>query len=161
MLDPVSISTAIAAANTAFKTVQSLVNKGREIEDVMGAMAGWYDAAAQISEAEHQAKNPPLFKKLTNPKSVESMALDSLVAKKKLQEHRKSLREMIMFRWGKEAYLELIEMEKQIRLDRSKAIRAQSEKRKRVLENFLAAVVVFLLIGGSIGTVLLLVFIKG
>ena len=66
-----------------------------------------------------------------------------------------------MFRWGKEAYLELIEMEKQIRLDRAKAVRAQSEKRKRLLNNFLAAVVVLLLIGGSIGTVLLLVFIKG
>lgn len=155
MLDPVTISTAIAAANTAFKTVQSLVAKGKEVEDVIGAMGEWYNAAHQIAEADKQAQNPPLLKKLTSRQSVEAAALQAYTAKKKLQEHRKELRTMINVRFGPGEYQQLVQLEKEIRAKRERAIYLQEKKRKALLNKFLAAAAVvgiLLTVGGTIWT---------
>jgi hypothetical protein len=160
MLDPVSISTAIAAANTAFKTVQALVAKGKEVEDVIGAMGEWYNAAHQIAEADKQAQNPPLLKKLTSRQSVESAALEAYTAKKRLQQHRKELRTMINIRFGPGEYQQLVQLEKEIRAKRERAIYLQEQKRKAVLNNVFAVIAVVTILGGVAGTVWTLVKVK-
>lgn len=160
MLDPVTISTAIAAANTAFKTVQSLVTKGREVEEVIGAMGEWYNAAHQIAEADKQAKNPPLFKKLTSRQSVEAQALEAFTAKKKLQQHRKELRQLITLRFGPGEYQQLVKLEKDIRAQRERALLIQERKRKALLHKFLAAAAVAGILLGVGATVWTLVTVK-
>jgi hypothetical protein len=79
MIDPI---TAISAATAAFNGVKKLVAAGREIEDVVGQLGKWYGAAADLSRAESQRKNPPIFTKLFSGGSVEQEALEILIHKK-------------------------------------------------------------------------------
>ena len=145
MIDPI---TAITAATTAYKTVQKLVAAGRDIEDTMGQLAQWYGAVADLSEAERQAKNPPLFKKLVSSKSVEQEAMELFAHKKKIQAQERDLREMLLYNYGKEGYSEMMAMRKQIRADREKAVYAQVRRRKELFWNTVTIVVILALVTG-------------
>jgi len=139
MLDPI---TAIATATAAFNGVKKLVAAGRDLEDCMGQMARWYTALSDLSEAEKIAKNPPLFKKLTSRKSVEQEALEIFAHRRKAQAQEKELREIIMYAYGKDAWIELIGLRRRIRLEREKAIYAQKRKRE---DTFWTAVTIIVL----------------
>ena len=145
MIDPI---TAITTATTAYKTVQKLVAAGRDIEDTMGQLAQWYGAVADLSEAERQAKNPPLFKKLVSSRSVEQEAMELFAYKKKIQAQERDLREMLLYSYGKEGYSEMMAMRKQIRADREKAVYAQVRKRKELFWNTVTFVVILVLVAG-------------
>ena len=145
MIDPI---TAITAATTAYKTVQKLVAAGRDIEDTMGQLAQWYGAVSDLSEAERQAKNPPLFRKLIASKSVEQEAMELFAHKKKIQAQERDLREMLLYSYGKEGYSEMMAMRKQIRADREKAVYAQARKRKAMFWNTVTFVVILALVSG-------------
>ena len=145
MIDPI---TAITAATTAYKTVQKLVAAGRDIEDTMGQLAQWYGAVADLSEAERQAKNPPLFKKLVSSRSVEQEAMELFAHKKKVQAQERDLREMLLYSYGKEGYSEMMAMRKQIRADREKAVYAQARKRKQLFWNTITFLVILALFAG-------------
>jgi hypothetical protein len=60
-MDPVS---AMAAASAAFGAVKKGFEIGRDIEQMAGDLGRWMSAVSDISEAEKQAQNPPIFKKL-------------------------------------------------------------------------------------------------
>lgn len=152
MIDPL---TALAAATTAFKAVQSLVNTGREIEDVAGQLGKWFTAVSDIREAEAQAKNPPLFKKLVYSQSVEEEALNALVAKKKAEEQESQIREMIMLRYGMDALREMYAMRRQIREQRDKAVYRRQQFRKRIQDGIIIA----LLLASGIGAIWLFVYL--
>jgi len=127
MLDPV---TAIATATAAFNGVRKLVSAGRDLEDCMGQMAQWYTAVSDLSEAQRTAKNPPLFKKLTSKKSVDQEAMEIFAHTKKAAAQEKALREIITYAYGREAWMELIQLRRRIKLEREKAIYEQKRKRE-------------------------------
>ena len=83
-------------ASTAFKGVQVLVSKGAEIEQVAQKLGQWYGLVSDLREAEKEAENPPLFKKMFDGESVEQQALNAVIAKKKIEEQEKQIRELIM-----------------------------------------------------------------
>ena len=152
MIDPI---TALAAASTAFKAVQSLVNAGREIEDVAGQLGKWFTAVSDIREAEAQAKNPPLFKKLVFSQSVEEEALNALIAKKKAEEQETQIREMIMYRYGMDALREMYAMRRQIRESREKAV----YRRQKLRSDIQNGIIITLLLATGIGAVWLFVYL--
>ena len=152
MIDPI---TALAAATTAFKAVQSLVNTGREIEDVAGQLGKWFTAVSDIREAEAQAKNPPLFKKLVFSQSVEEEALNALIAKKKAEEQETQIREMIMYRYGMDALREMYAMRRQIKEAREKAV----YRRQQLLKNIQDGVIITLLLATGIGAIWLFIYL--
>jgi hypothetical protein len=67
-MDPLSL---VAMASTTFKGLQVLVSKGAEIEQVAQKLGHWYGLVSDLREAEREAENPPLFKKLFDGESVE------------------------------------------------------------------------------------------
>ena len=152
MIDPI---TALAAATTAFKAVQSLVNTGREIEDVAGQLGKWFTAVSDIREAEAQAKNPPLFKKLVFSQSVEEEALNALIAKKKAEEQETQIREMIMYRYGMDALREMYAMRRQIKEAREKAV----YRRQQLLKKIQDGVIITLLLATGIGAIWLFIYL--
>lgn len=152
MIDPI---TALAAATTAFKAVQSLVNTGRELEDVAGQLGKWFTAVSDIREAEAQAKNPPLFKKLVFSQSVEEEALNALIAKKKAEEQETQIREMIMYRYGMDALREMYAMRRQIKEARDKAV----YRRQQLLKNIQDGVIITLLLATGIGAIWLFIYL--
>jgi len=149
MLDPI---TAIATATAAFNGVKKLVAAGRDLEDCMGQMARWYTALSDLSEAEKIAKNPPLFKKLTSRKSVEQEALEIFAHRRKAQAQEKELREIIMYAYGKDAWIELIGLRRRIRLEREKAIYAQKRKREDTFWTVITIIVLTFLCYGFYAT---------
>jgi len=60
-------------ASTTFKGIQVLVNKGAEIEAVAQKLGQWYSFASDIKEAEKEAENPGIFKKLFDGNTVECL----------------------------------------------------------------------------------------
>ena len=79
MLDPIS---AAAAASSAFADIKKGFEIGRDLESMVGDLSRWMSAISDITEAEKQAQNPPLFKKLLFAGSVEEEAVQMFAAKK-------------------------------------------------------------------------------
>ena len=152
-MDPLSM---IAMASTTFKGIQTLVNQGAEIERVAQKLGSWYSYAADIKQVEKEAENPGLFKKLFDGNTVEQQALNSVIAKKKLEEQEKQIRELIVWAYGVETYQEMIMLRRKIKAQREEAIYKQRKRRRF----FLDSVFVFIgvLVGGGIiyGTVALI-----
>jgi len=131
LLDPFS---AIAAATTAFKTVQKFVAAGQDFENTVGQMGKWYTAVSDFRKGTQMAKKPPLFKKLFQAGSVEEEALQLLMHEKKIIEQEKELQQILNFRYGFGTWDELKEMRRTIRAKREKEVYRQAELRKHFIE---------------------------
>ena len=152
-MDPLSL---IAMASTTFKGIQTLVERGAEIESVAQKLGAWYSFAADIREAEKEAESPGVFKKLFDGQTVEQQALNSVIAKKKLEEQEKQIRELIVWAYGTETYQEMIMLRREIKARREKAIYKQRRKQRLIMDTTL--VVIAALVCGAIvfGTVSLI-----
>lgn len=152
-MDPLSL---VAMASTTFKGLQILVSKGAEIEHVANKLGHWYGLVSDLREAEREAENPPLFKKLFDGESVEQQALNAVIAKKKIEEQEKEVRELITWAYGTETYKEMMQMRRDIKAKREQMIYKQRRKQRKMLD--LAAVIVGLMVvSGVIGSVVSLV----
>ena len=152
-MDPLSL---IAMASTTFKGIQTLVERGAEIESVAQKLGAWYTFAADIREAEKEAESPGVFKKLFDGQTVEQQALNSVIAKKKLEEQEKQIRELIVWAYGTETYQEMIMLRREIKARREKAIYKQRRKQRLIMDTTL--IVIAALVCGAIifGTVSLI-----
>ena len=140
-MDPVS---AMATASAAFGVIKKGFAVGRDIESMVGDLSRWMGALSDIEQAEKEAKNPPIFKKLFSGKSVEQEALEAYAAKKKAESQRAELKQWMGFAMGSKAWDELIRMEGQIRTQRQKTLYHQRERRQKFIEivvYFIAAVI--------------------
>ena len=131
MVDPIS---AIAIASSAFSALKKGVSIGRDIESMGKDLSRWMGAVSDIDRAHHEAKNPPIFKKLFSGASVEQEAIELFTQKKQLENQRDELRKLISSMCGPSAWQELIRMEKDIRQQRKETIYKQREARKHFLE---------------------------
>jgi hypothetical protein len=150
MIDPI---TAVATATAAFNTIKSAFAAGRDIEGMAGDLGRWMGAVSDIKKAEEYNKKPPLFKKLFNAGSVEEEAMQIFMAKKKAEDMREELRNIISFTRGPSAWTELLKTEADIRKRRQQAIYDQEERRRQVLEIVgvcFAAIAVLGVLGGLI-----------
>ena len=130
-MDPLSL---VAMASTTFKGLQVLVSRGAEIEHVAQKLGHWYTLVSDINQAEKEAENPPLFKKVFDGPSVEEQALNAIIAKKKIEEQNKQIRELIMYAYGEETYREMLQIRKEIKAKREKMIYRQRRRQKRMLD---------------------------
>ena len=144
-MDPLSL---VAMASTAFKGVQILVSKGAEIEHVAQKLGHWYGLVSDIKEAEKEAENPPLFKKMFDGNSVEEQALNAVIAKKKIEEQEKQVRELITWAYGTETYKEMMQMRRDIRAKRERMIYKQRRRQKRMLD--VSAIIIALMVSGGV-----------
>ena len=131
MVDPIS---AVALATGAFNTIKAGFAAGREIESMAGDLSRWMGAVSDIKKAEEYNRKPPLFKKLFQSGSVEEEAMQIFMAKKKAEDMRNELKQIISFTRGPSAWEELLKTEGDIRKKRQQAIYDQQERRKAVLE---------------------------
>lgn len=125
----------IAMASTTFKGIQTLVNQGAEIEAVAQKLGAWYSYASDIKQAEKEAESPGVFKKLFDGQSIEQQALNATIAKKKLQEQEKNIRELIVWAYGVETYQEMIMLRRKIKAQREEAIYKQRKRKRMILDS--------------------------
>ena len=130
-MDPV---TAMATASAAFNTIKKGFQVGRDIEQMASDLGRWMGALSDIEQAEKEAKNPPIFKKLFAGKSVEQEAMEAFAAKRKAQQQRDELKQWMQFTIGASAWDELVRMEGQIRKQRQETLYRQRERRQKFIE---------------------------
>ena len=154
MIDPV---TALAAATAAFTTIKKGFEVGRDVESMAGDLSRWMGAVSDIKKCEEYSKRPPLFKKLFAAGSVEEEAMQTFMAKKKAEDMRDQLKQIIILSRGMSAWDELVRTEADIRKKRQQAIYAQQEMRRKVIE-IIAVVVVLGIAATAMG---LLIYAAG
>ena len=144
MVDPI---TAVATATAAFNAIKKGCQMGRDIEGMAGDLGRWMGAVSDIKKADEYSKKPPLFKKLFAAGSVEEEALNAFMAKKKAEDMREELRNIISFSRGPSAWQELLKTEADIRKKRQAAIYAQEEYRRKVIEIVMITLAGLLVVG--------------
>tara|TARA_B100001057_G_scaffold465548_1_gene521796 strand:- start:4980 stop:5462 length:483 start_codon:yes stop_codon:yes gene_type:complete len=154
MIDPI---TAVATATAAFNTIKQGFSAGREIESMAGDLGRWMGAVSDIKKSEEYSKKPPLFKKLFNAGSVEEEAMAAFMAKKKAEDMRDQLKQIITMTRGMSAWDELLKTEGDIRKKRQQAIYDQEEYRRKVFE----IVAVVLAVGAVLGFIGFLIYLYG
>lgn len=148
MIDPI---TAIAGATAAFNTIKNGFQMGRDIEGMAGDLGRWMSCISDLKKAEESNKKPPLFKKLFQAGSVEEEAMQIFMAKKKAEDMREQLRQIIVATRGPSAWDELIKTEADIRKKRQTAIYDQQERRQKLFEGIAVAFLVLLVLGALLG----------
>lgn len=155
MVDPIS---AMAIAGSAFSALKKGVSIGRDIESMGKDLSRWMSAVSDVDRAHHEAKNPPIFKKLFSGASVEQEAIELFTQKKQLENQRDELRKLISSMCGPQAWQELIRMEKDIRKQRQETLYKQREIRKHFIE--ICAIILLVITLGAFGILMLYIFTK-
>ena len=143
----IEIVAAVSAASGAFNAIKQGFAAGREIESMAGDLSRWMGAVSDIRKADEYNKKPPLFKKLFNAGSVEEEAMQIFMAKKKAEDMRAELKNLISFTRGPAAWEELLRTEADIRKKRQQAIYDQKERQRKLFE-WIAIGFLVLVIGG-------------
>ena len=130
-MDPAS---AMALASASFATIKKGFAIGRDVESMMSDIGRWMGALSDLDQAEKEAKNPPIFKKLFGGKSVEQEAMEVFAAKRKAQAQREELKQWISLTLGMSAWEDLLRTEARIRKQRQETLYAQREKRRKFVE---------------------------
>ena len=130
----IEIVAAVSAATGAFNTIKAGFAAGREVESMASDLSRWMGAVSDIKKADEYNKKPPIFKKIFNAGSVEEEAMQIFMAKKKAEDMREELRNIISVTRGPSAWTELVQTEVNIRKQRQKAIYDQEERRRKAVE---------------------------
>jgi len=144
-MDPV---TAMATASAAFGAIKKGFAVGRDVESMMSDIGRWMGALSDLDQAEREAKNPPIFKKLFAGKTVEQEAMEVFAAKRKAQAQRDELKQWIGLTLGQSAWEELVRTEGRIRKQRQETLYAQRERRRKFVE--IAAWVLLVSVGTAV-----------
>jgi len=154
MFDPISL---IGVATTAFKGIKAAVEMGREIEDVVGQLSKWAGAISDLDKADEltKRKKRSLFKSLlpVNGKSIQAQAMEVFAAKRKAQQMRDELRQLISYSSGINAWHDFLRIENQIKKERQEQVYAEIERREKLKELMIAGFVVFLASVTTIGII--------
>ena len=157
MFDAVSISASLAVASPAFNGIKKAFHAGRELEAMSQDLSRWMGAVSDIDNAHKSAKNPSLFRKVMNGKTIEQEAIEAFTAKKQLEQQRNDLRTFIQYSHGQSAWNELIRMEGDIRKRRQKEVYDKQQFREKVITYVVLAVVLVVgvgVLGGFIFTLM-------
>ena len=85
-----------------------------------------------LEHMEKRAKNPTLWQQMFSSESIEKVAVETLMAKKKMQKHRQELKNLILMNYSQQMWDQLIQLEGQIRKERMKAHHAKIEKLDKI-----------------------------
>jgi len=138
-MDPISL---FMAATAAFNTVKKLVEAGREVEDVLGQIGTWMGKVSELQAADN--KKPGIFQRIGSGKSVEQEAMEQLQRRESVRKQHLELMSMVKLRYGPQAFDELMQMQRQIKLKRERQIIHQQQRRRDLIGCALAAIVVVL-----------------
>ena len=152
----IEVVAAVSAASSAFNAIKAGFSAGRDIEGMAKDLSRWMGAVSDIKKADEYNKKPPLFKKLFSAGSVEEEAMQIFMAKKKAEDMRNELRQLISFTRGPAAWDELLRTEADIRKKRQKLIYDQKERQKKLVEYILVGILVFIMAGALFGFLALL-----
>ena len=133
MLDPVTLSAAVAGANAAYSAVKKAVTLSKDFSEVSGEIGKWMSAVSDVDNIHKKSNSPSALDKIFNG-SIEEVALNSFAAKKKITQQREELKNYIIGNFGTNEWDNLLREEGRIRRQRQEAIYARQEHMKQVRE---------------------------
>ena len=157
----IEVVAAVSAASSAFNAIKAGFSAGRDIEGMAKDLSRWMGAVSDINKAEEYNRKPPLFKKIFNAGSVEEEAMQIFMAKKKAEDMRNQLKQIISYTRGPAAWEELLRTEGDIRKKRQKAIYDQKERQRKVIEAILIGVLCIVVLGFISGVVWMFMETRG
>ena len=143
MIDPL---TALSVASTAVSQMKQLINAGRDTTSAMTKFAG---AWADINEAERQAKNPPWYKSFSG--SLEEKAATAFAAKKKAQQLKVELENMIRFVYGPTGLQEYKDILRDMRKQKEKNEFKKAKLKQSIIEWTLGIILFVLVLAILVG----------
>lgn len=138
MIDPI---TAFATAKAAFAGVQRLVNGGQEIQDVLGQLAKWAQAAEDLKAWCGMESKPSIFKKLTFQNDT-AHALQVLQYRTAIANQEKELREFLIYQGAANAWEDFVKIRRDIKRKREATVYEQMRRRKAFIEILLATAMI-------------------
>lgn len=147
-MDPIS---ALALVSTVWGGIKKAVEVGREVQDVMGQLSQWAQAADVLEQAaQEEPKKPPLFKKLAFGDDTKQ-AFDAYAAKVKIREMEAEIRHEFLYgglnHLGMDGLKEFYNLRRQIRERRIKALQDQKVRRQKFIEMSLYGVLIAIALG--------------
>ena len=146
-MDVMTVGIAIKTAQSAFNFIKKGIDTGREVQDMGQAFSKLFESWNEINQRDIENKNPPVFRKLTQQKSITAEALEIVLAKKKALDQRKQLYDIL----GRDTWGELVREERAIKKARDDAI----YKARRLKQKIFDGIVIF------IGCILIVTIIFG
>ena len=144
MLDPI---TAVGAATAAFKTIKAGIQVGRDLESMGKDLGRWMGAINDLRKLDQRSKNPPFYKKVFSPSSVEEEAMQIFMAIKAADGMRDQLRDIISATRGPSAWQELLKLEGDIRKQRQEEIYNHQERIQSIKEWTLGIFLILFTVG--------------
>ena len=143
MFDPVTITTAVTTATSAFNAIKRAMDAGREVESISKDLNRWMSAVSDVDNIKKQSENPTFFRKILSGNQIEQMAFESIRAKKALEDQRATLKNYIMFKMGTRFWEDLLAEEGRLRKLRQEQIYAKQQlKEKIIMYSALSAAVI-------------------
>ncbi len=103
--------------------------------------------SSDIENLEKRSKNPTFWQSMFNSENVEKVAVDSLIAKKKMQKHRQDLKNIIMMSYGPSGWNELLALEGKIRKERAEFVHKKQEQRDKIINAVAIGVLIITIVG--------------
>jgi len=144
MIDPV---TAMAGATAAFNFIKKSISVGRELGDMGKQLQQWAGCMAELDQAEKMAEKPPWYKALGG--GTQAQAMEVFLARKKAQQMREDLRELIYGRFGPSHWQEFLKIEAEMRKQKREHEFRRMEIKQAIIE-WAAGIFVFLLLSSSL-----------
>lgn len=154
MVDPI---TALATATALFNGVKQAVKIGQEAEEIFGQLAKWAGAVSDVQFCLEQGdKKPPLFAKLSFADDTQK-ALGLYQARVKLKQMEDELYHLFHYgelSWlGRDGYLELIQIRRDVKAKREAMLYRQARARKEFVDAVASWSLGLLLIGVGVAAV--------
>ena len=102
---------------------------------------------SDIQNLEKRSKNPTMWQSLFNSENIEQVAVESLIAKKKMQKHRQDLKNIIMMQYGQSGWNELLALEGKIRKERAEFVHKKQEQRDKIINAIAITVLIITIVG--------------
>ena len=88
-----------------------------------------------------------MWQSLFNSENIEQVAVESLIAKKKMQKHRQDLKNIIMMQYGQSGWNELLALEGKIRKERAEFVHKKQEQRDKIINAIAITVLIITIVG--------------
>jgi len=138
-MDPI---TAFATVTAIWGGIKKTVNLGREVQDVWEQLSKWAQAADIVEQhSTEKPKKSSIFKKLDFSDDTKN-AFDAYTARVKLREMEAEIRHQFLYgslcHLGLDGYREFIQIRRNIREQRVRAIQEQAIRRREMVEHMFA-----------------------
>jgi len=146
-MEPATIGILLAGATKCVDYLKQGIALGKDISEMTGQVSQFMQNSSDIENLEKRAKNPTFLQTIFNSQNIEQIAVDSLIAKKKMQKHRQDLKNIIMMSYGPSGWNELLALEGKIRKERAEFVHKKQEQRDKIINVIAIILLTFTVIG--------------